>query len=193
MGPSGERGEDWFTDLYATHYQDIVRYGLRRTAGMDDSVEVAQEVFVVAWQRRVDVPQHGLPWLYGVARRVLANRWRSRRGRPIVTSMIDLPQHQADTQNPESAGDLLDLINALHSLSETDQEILRLIGWEELTLAEAAVVLSCSRPTAGVRLHRARWRLRNAMGTTSSVKNTQIPGGKNDEHAAAATGPSRSG
>lgn len=66
MGPSGERGADWCTSLYAAHYPDLVRYGMRRTADMDRSTELAQEVFVVAWQRRVEVPQWELPRLYGV-------------------------------------------------------------------------------------------------------------------------------
>ncbi|MDG4802548.1 sigma factor-like helix-turn-helix DNA-binding protein [Micromonospora sp. WMMD980] len=52
---------------------------------------------------------------------------------------------------------------ALSVLGEFDQEILRLIGWEELTVSEAAQVLDCTRATAAVRLHRARRRLAEAM------------------------------
>jgi RNA polymerase sigma-70 factor (ECF subfamily) len=113
MPPPGERGERWFSGLYAAHYAHVVRYALRRLADPDASAELAQEVFVVAWRRRAEVPDHDLPWLYGVARRLLA------------------------------------------TLSEADQEILRLVGWEELAVAEAAVVLGCSGTTAAVRLHRA--------------------------------------
>ncbi len=35
------------------------------------------ETFLVAWRRLDDVPADALPWLYGVARRVLANERRS--------------------------------------------------------------------------------------------------------------------
>ncbi|MET8305280.1 sigma factor-like helix-turn-helix DNA-binding protein [Micromonospora sp. NPDC005173] len=49
------------------------------------------------------------------------------------------------------------------TLSDLDQEILRLIGWEELTVSEAAQVLGCARATVAVRLHRARRRLTEAM------------------------------
>jgi RNA polymerase sigma-70 factor (ECF subfamily) len=52
---------------------------------------------------------------------------------------------------------------ALVTLPENDQEILRLIGWEELSLGECAAVLGCTRATATVRLHRARQRLNKAM------------------------------
>lgn len=53
----------------------------------------------------------------------------------------------------------MDVRTALASLPAGDQEILRLVGWEQLVLAEVAVVLGCSRVAAKVRLHRARRRL----------------------------------
>jgi RNA polymerase sigma-70 factor (ECF subfamily) len=56
-----------------------------------------------------------------------------------------------------------DLRTALANLAEPDQEVLRLVGWEELTVAEAATVLGCTRTAAAVRLHRARRRLAAAM------------------------------
>lgn len=172
MGPSGERGEGWFTSLYATHYPDIVRYGMRRTADLDSSVELAQEVFVVAWQRRADVPrQRELPWLYAVARKILANWWRSQRRRPTVTAFVDPTQHAASvghpmpSDHPESVVGLVDLLAALLSLPEKDQEILRLVAWEGLSVAEIAIVLDCGHATARIRLHRARRRLRAALST----------------------------
>ena len=61
--------------------------------------------------------------------------------------------------HPESVAALADLTAALAQLSDVDQEILRLIGWEQLTLGEAATVLGCSHTAAKVRLHRARRRL----------------------------------
>jgi RNA polymerase sigma-70 factor (ECF subfamily) len=165
MSSSGERGEEWFTTLYTAHYPDIVRYGLRRVIDTDSSVELAQEVFVVAWRRRDQVPERGLPWLYGVARRLLANEWRARRSHPPALPIDHaeaLPQG-LDSVQPESVASVLDLRAALATLSDLDQEVLRLVGWEQLTVAEAAVVLDCSRATAAVRLHRARRRLTAAL------------------------------
>lgn len=189
MGPSGERGEGWFTSLYATHYPHIVRYGLRRTADLDSSVELAQEVFVVAWQRRADIPQRReLPWLYGVARRILANWWRSQRRRPTATALVDPAQHAAvaehpmSPEHPESAVWLVDLLTALLSLSEKDQEILRLIAWEGLSTAEAAVVLGCGQAAARIRLHRARRRLRAAMSEHPRSGHSPDPGTDHAQH-----------
>ncbi|MET8120524.1 CU044_5270 family protein [Micromonospora sp. NPDC005189] len=89
MGPPEKRGEGWFTSLYAAEYAHIVKYGLRRLADEDASAELAQEVFVVAWRRRGEVPDRSLPWLYGVARRLMANQWRSRRSAPAMQSITD--------------------------------------------------------------------------------------------------------
>ncbi|MEV4498772.1 RNA polymerase sigma factor [Micromonospora arborensis] len=164
MGPPGKRDEGWFTSLYAAEYSHIVRYGLRRLADSDASAELAQEVFVVAWRRRAEVPDHSLPWLYGVARRLLANQWRSRRGTPALLPITDVDAARvAGSSGADVTVGVADVRAALAILSELDQEILRLVGWEELTVSEAAKVLGCTRAAAAVRLHRARRRLAEAM------------------------------
>jgi RNA polymerase sigma factor (sigma-70 family) len=159
---SDQRDEDWFTSLYAAYYPAIVRYGVRRLANLDAAAELAQEVFVVAWRRRRHVPDRALPWLYGVARRVLANEWRARRSRPTEVP-LGPSELVGQAGPPDAVAAVADVRAALAGLSEGDQEILRLVGWEQLTVAEAAVVLDCGRATAAVRLHRARRRLRAAL------------------------------
>lgn len=79
------RDETSFAATYDRHRSAVIRYGLRRLGDGDAAEELAQEVFVVAWRRRDDVPDHALPWLYGVARRLLANTWRAA-GRPLSSS-----------------------------------------------------------------------------------------------------------
>ena len=68
----------------------------------------------------------------------------------------------ADSPEPDR-DELLDVLRALDSLQPDDQEILRLAAWEELTSAQIAEVLGCSRGAAKVRLHRARQRLTAAL------------------------------
>jgi RNA polymerase sigma factor (sigma-70 family) len=160
---AARRGEEWFTAVYAAHYPDIVRYGLRRLGDVDPSTELAQEVFVIAWRRRADVPDRSLPWLYGVARRLLANHWRATRTRPVVRDAADPDQLGTDGDEMDSAAGIADITAALSRLSAEDQEILRLVCWEQLTIDDAVVALRCSRTAAKVRLHRARRRLRDAM------------------------------
>lgn len=179
MRSRSDRDERWFTSVYATHYPDIVRYGVRRLADPEASAELAQEVFVVAWRRRDQVPDRSLPWLYGVARRLLANQWRAHRARPVPVPMADpdlVPQPSpGGGGGPDAAVELADLSAALATLSELDQEILRLVGWEQLTVTEAAAALECSRTAAAVRLHRARRRLAAALSDVPTSAPSSAP------------------
>src|SRR5256885_6144674 len=146
MGPPGTRDEDWFSTLYAIQYPYIVKYGRRRLDDPDASVELAQEVFVVAWRRRTEVPDRSLPWLYGVARRLLANHWRARRAAPELLSMTD-PDGFRDpgTPGPDTGLEMADVRAPPATPSGIDQEIPRLIGWGELPAAEAPRVPRPSR------------------------------------------------
>jgi RNA polymerase sigma-70 factor (ECF subfamily) len=169
MGEGGQQAR-WFTDAYAAHYDAVRRYCYRRIRDAGAAEELAQEVFLTAW-RRGDRPHAVLPWLYGIARGILANRWRAQhRAAPTVP----LPDSDggdvaASAGAEESVPVRLDVEAALLSLAEADQEILRLIAWEQLDLAEAASVLGCRRATAAVRLHRARRRLLRALDPPPST------------------------
>src|SRR4051812_35838515 len=134
-----DQQSDWFRATYARHYPDVVRYGLRRLDGVTAAEELAQDVFLVAWRRRTDVPPYALPWLYGVARRLLANHWRAQRSAPAAVPFIET----AAADRHDGVTELLDVRTALARLPDDDQEILRLVGWEQLSLSEAALVLGC--------------------------------------------------
>lgn len=90
-----------------------------------------------------------------------------------------------DGVEPTSVAVLADLHAALTRLPEIDREIVRLIGWEQLTIAEAAHVLACTRTAAKVRLHRARRRL--AALLTAPVPTTSPPCGRGTQVKATAS------
>ncbi|MEL7208597.1 MAG: RNA polymerase sigma factor, partial [Actinomycetota bacterium] len=138
-----------------------------RRSGADD---VVSETFATAWRRRADIRpgQPPLPWLYGIAANVLRNQWRSR-GRAL--RLVDRLHHDPltthhdplDIEFPDPA-----LHAALDRLSFDDRELLRLVAWEELSHAEVAATLGCSVNAVGIRLHRARKRLRHELAGTSA-------------------------
>jgi RNA polymerase sigma-70 factor (ECF subfamily) len=72
------------------------------------------------------------------------------------------------------------LRSALHTLSDSDRELLLLVAWEGLTSAEAAAVLGISKVAARSRLHRARHRALQAMQGNAdlSVLTTQATRGE---------------
>jgi DNA-directed RNA polymerase specialized sigma24 family protein len=55
------------------------------------------------------------------------------------------------------------LLAALGGLRPRDREALLLLYWEELSYAEAATALGCSANAVGIRVHRAKARLREAL------------------------------
>jgi DNA-directed RNA polymerase specialized sigma24 family protein len=71
------RGERRFVrrQFEATHRQ-VLAYAMRRTRIEADAEDIAAETFAIAWRRMTEVPPIPLPWLYGVARRLLANQRR---------------------------------------------------------------------------------------------------------------------
>jgi len=151
-----------FTALFARHYPAVFGYAARRV-GRDEAADAAADVFTVTWRRlgRVPPEPETLPWLYGVARRVVANHERA------ANRHLRLRARAAATAAAAVAGPdpgRLDIETALARLGRGDREVLRLSAWEELQPAEMAVVLGCSPNTAAVRLHRARQRLAGEMG-----------------------------
>lgn len=159
-----------FTNLYIDHHDAVLRYAARR-ADPDTARDIVAETFLVAWRRLADVPRQAAdvrPWLYGVARRVLANSERSRRRAETLKVHLGMQGQTAGSQ-PDPADTITDRIRlgeALQALSELDREALRLVGFEELDISEAAVAMGCSRPAMAVRLHRARRRLAMTLKAT---------------------------
>lgn len=152
--------EPQFAALFEAHFDALLSYARRRTAQLTDAEDVVAETFTIAWRRLDDVPERAgadLPWLYGVARRVLANQRRSatRRGR--------LVERLRSALTPALLPPRSDVITALAMLPPADQEILRLAAWEELSHREIAVALGISANAATIRLHRARGRLKRLM------------------------------
>jgi RNA polymerase sigma factor (sigma-70 family) len=139
---------------------------LRRVRDAQDAADVVAEVFLVAWRRLDDVPagDGGRLWLYAVARHALANQQRSERRRMRLAERLrrELPAVVRSMPPPEP--EVGAVRAALGRLEPEDQEILRLAGWEELTPGEIATVLGISPVAARSRLHRARRRLRAALG-----------------------------
>lgn len=147
-----------FQSIFDACYRPLVAYARRRCSPADADDLVA-EVLTVAWRRLDDIPTGAeLPWLYGVARRLLANQ---RRGASRRLRLLDRLQREPAAQPASPAGD--HLLDALARLSADDQEVLRLAAWEQLKPAEIATVLGCSDNAAALRLSRARARLRQEM------------------------------
>jgi RNA polymerase sigma-70 factor (ECF subfamily) len=147
----GTSHEERFRAAYRRHAPAVWRYLARRLGDDMLAEDLTSEVFVVAWRRRHEAPTDSLPWLYGVARRVLANDRRA--ARADAARIRALADRLAAAQPGEASGAVA---AALAALRERDREVLMLVAWEGLAPHELAAALGCRPATARVRLHRAR-------------------------------------
>jgi RNA polymerase sigma-70 factor, ECF subfamily len=148
-----------FEQMYSANHGPVLGYVVRRTDSPDDAADVIAETFLTAWRRLDDVPagEAARPWLFGVARRVLANHGRAERRRIALGERLR-SELAAVRYGREPSPGLRDVAAAFRDLPDTDREILALAGWEGLDAGQIAVVLGCSRNAARIRLHRARRR-----------------------------------
>jgi RNA polymerase sigma-70 factor (ECF subfamily) len=157
-----------FEAVYRELYEPICGYALRRVREPEDAAEVIAETFATLWRRLDRCPPDTelRPWLFGVARRIIANQRRGERRRSALGERLAENLDRSALESVESPEDTSALARAFESLSESDRELLSLVAWEGLTREELAVALGTSRAVTRLRLHRARKRLRDALPPT---------------------------
>ncbi len=163
--PDGGARAERFRRLHAETYPDLLRFVERRVLP-GDGEDVVATVFLTAWRRFDDIPADARPWLFGVARKAMANRTRGllRRRALEVRLLAEPPDGQPDDTTGVVAR--VDLESAWRSLRPADREVLALVAFDGLTAEQAATVLGCRRSTFAMRLGRARQRLQAALATT---------------------------
>lgn len=154
---TGAEREERFTALVFAHGDLIARYLRRRfvTADAVDVEDLLSDVMATAWRRLDDIPEGmELPWLYGVARRRIANA-RSRSSRRDRLG-APLRPRQAEASAEDFALADLGLQAAMQRLSEKEREVLTLTAWEGLAPDALAIALGISVNAAAVRLSKAK-------------------------------------
>ena len=164
-----------FADLLRRHGQAIHAYLSRRT-DRDAADDLLGEVWLRAYAARRTYDQRwpdARPWLYGIARNVLREHWRRRRGVDLFDGGgIEDPWPEVDARL-DAAARLAELRRALAALQPGDREVLLLVTWEGLAPAEAAIALGIRPGTARSRLFRARTLMRQSLAPDGASPNYQ--------------------
>lgn len=158
---------DAFAEVASRHEVAIHAY-LARRAGRQVADDLLSEVWLRAFAARGGYDTRcgdARPWLYGIARNVLREYWR--------TSSDDAAQRDCGEPGVDpwdginarldAAGRAKAVLSAVRALPVAEREVLLLVAWEQLAPGEAAKVLGVPQGTARSRLHRARETLRRVL------------------------------
>jgi RNA polymerase sigma-70 factor (ECF subfamily) len=162
-GPSPVAQQLSTRQLFEAHAGFVMRTVRRLGVHPSDTEDVTQEVFMIVHRRIADLPAEVNPrsWLFGIARRVVANYLRkSRRLRAgattndvdVVVSVASGDPAQALQQTRERA--LLE--RALGRLDADKRAVFVLFELEGLSMQEVAEMVACPLHTAYSRLYAAR-------------------------------------
>lgn len=173
MNPTSQEGR--LADLFEAHHAELLAYCIRRI-GPTDADDVVSDVFAVAWRRLDEIDwETARPWLYGIARGIIANRWRTARRqinlRDRLSRSVDGSPETPDVFVVRRDEDN-QVISAMERLSAFDQEILMLAAWEELSASAIAAVLGITVSAAEKRLTRAKRRMAQSFSASTVTSRT---------------------
>jgi RNA polymerase sigma-70 factor (ECF subfamily) len=154
-----------FVAVVGRHEVTVGAY-LARRAGRDVAEDLLGDVWVAAYEsRRSYDPSFpdARPWLIGVALNRLRRYWRSRPPEHLVPDLSALaagwdPWPGVDGRVAVAAV----LRPVLAMLPPAEREVLTLVAWEDLTVADAARALGLPAGTARRLLYQARQTLRTS-------------------------------
>ncbi|MEV4688234.1 RNA polymerase sigma factor [Microbacterium sp. LWH3-1.2] len=150
-----------FAEFYREHRRTVWRFVRRRVDDESACDDICAEVFELAY-RKLD-PSHPNPagWLILTATHIIQANSRRRRREFQAFRDHAVLHTSADWQDPR----LEQLAEAWQRLPHRHQQVLQLLIWDQLSAADAAVVLRCSEQSVWKRASRARQALRDVWPT----------------------------
>ncbi|MFB4305608.1 RNA polymerase sigma factor [Actinomadura sp. GTD37] len=158
---------DAFVEMVRRHEAAVGAY-LARRVGRDLAEDLLGEVWVAALASRASYDRSfrdAGPWLFGVAHNTLRRHWRSRPAEVPRADVTDMASGADPWPAVDRRVDVEAVLrHALALLGPRQREILTLVAWEDLTVADAGRAIGVPPGTARRYLHEARTALRNAPG-----------------------------
>jgi RNA polymerase sigma-70 factor (ECF subfamily) len=167
------RGDDAaFSELYDLLAPRLLRYLTRQTGNAARAEDLVQQTLLRIHRARgrFHLGAAVVPWALAIARRLLIDDLRYRKGDRLARSLeeepgADVPDRAPSAEGLLAAAELQDRLNReLAKLPPPQREAFELLKNEELSLAEAAAVLGTTVTAVKLRAHRAYVTLREALG-----------------------------
>ncbi|SDQ55064.1 RNA polymerase sigma factor [Microbacterium sp. cf332] len=162
-------GDRAFEEAVAPLVPLLLRYFARRVTPTDDAADCTSETLVALWRHRSRLPavdDERRAWAYGIARKVLSNHHRGEARRDRADEALRTAAALTPVEDvPDEA---FIAAEAVKLLPARDQELVRLVVWEELSIAAAGRVMGINPGTARTRYARALGKLRLAYSAIDS-------------------------
>jgi RNA polymerase sigma-70 factor, ECF subfamily len=160
-------GDD-FACFFRRNYQGVVGLAAVLCGSMETAEDLAQEAFAAAQREwpRIGVYDNPAAWV----RRAVVNRAASLRRRRFVEARALLRLRGRRQLDPDTALAPEDAAvwRAVRGLSRRQAQVVALVYLEDLSIAEAAIVLGCGEGTAKTHLRRAKAALADRLGETDA-------------------------
>jgi RNA polymerase sigma-70 factor (ECF subfamily) len=159
-----------FATLIERHYDKVFRLAWRWSGSRERAEDIAQEVCVklataiAAFRGDAEFST----WLYRITFTTTTDALRSaQRIVSLAPSNVLMLVDGASGETPESAVLDQELWQAVRALPEQQRDAVLLVYGEDLTHAEAAVIMGCSEKTVSWHLHEAKKRLKITVQAVS--------------------------
>jgi RNA polymerase sigma-70 factor (ECF subfamily) len=167
---AGRGDEAAFLTLYERHRAPVFRFACRVLGSAAQAEDVMQECFLIVLRRPEafrDERASLRTYLYAIARHL---SWQHLRRSGLETTVEELPESAAEeTETAEPLRRMLEgeaasaVRRAIGMLSPLQREVIVLFEYQEMSLAEIAMLCETDVGTIKARLHRARERLRREL------------------------------
>ncbi len=162
--------KEQFGVLIERYEKKLLRYGTKFLSNRENIVDIVQEVFMSAYQniKSFDSSKKFSPWIYRIAHNAFVNNMKRSLARPLVffdlDTLISHPIYEDPASKEKEQKEMHSMIDkGLESLPDNYREVIILHYLEELSYKEIADVLRIPPGTVGIRLKRAKEKLKKVM------------------------------
>lgn len=159
-------------DNISMNAADLLAYFEYRARGAE-AADLLSETMATAWRRIDAMPNDSTEarmWLFGIARKVLANAERSaQRGWKLADK---LRAHLTTATPPDDDQRTIEVRDAVSRLTPELRELVGLIHWDGFSITDAAGIIGIPASTARTRYQAARKQL--ARSLTSVDPSTDV-------------------
>ena len=165
-----------FSLLCSRHEMSLHAFAFNKMRNHEDAKDIVQETFVASWQnlRELKDPQKFPNWMFGIASRIIAKKYRERQklieclslsrdaNEAEVSNDAAMLAHRRDEQQQELV-DMRDrLARAIEQLPDSERQLL-LLRLSGMSHKEIAQELGLSEAVVNNRLARGRKRLKSLV------------------------------